>query len=693
MELLLQEYEKLGIIGRGGFATVWKVRHHQFRNIRAIKELHEPIYDNDSKLYKSFCKESETLLRLGNGGHPNIIKIFRSILYDHRAYLEMDFVEGETLYNYLREKKFVPINEVMKFVSDIGSALAYCHEDIYLFCMDREIDDLLLDTDDASKVLIDDAKRKELIDKYKVWHNDIQSKNVMRKINGSYMLFDFGLSVSDEGEITSSKKKNGIVEYMSPEKLDKGIFDARSDVYSFGILMYEILAGRVPFEIEDGKNREAISEQVKILEKHKNAMPPAIEPLRRAAFEAVHQGKTYEKDYPDWLEQMIMKCLEKKPENRYATAKEFFMEFEKNDKESRLEDSEQTKKLKESNEKMIKDLSNLSREKNELNEQVIELNGQIIQLAKQLAKSSNREEENIQLHSKVNEFETDNNNLKILNDNLFKEVTTLKDESTFHLQMIENLHTQLIALELEKAECDNTKSSVTPDCEQKNLTDPEMVFVDGGTFLMGCNNEQESNNYEDDTMHSVMINSFYIAKYPVTQMYWQAYMDNNPSYFNGDNLPVERVSWEEAQEFIRRLNAATGKQYRLPTEAEWEYAARGGNKSHGFQYSGDNNLNNVAWYEYNSGMSTHPVGTKLPNELGIYDMSGNVWEWCSDWYDPNYYLNSQQVDPSGPSSGSLRVIRGGGSCYGGSGSCSVYDRSNSPPSRRNYNLGFRLACS
>jgi len=390
MELLLKEYEKLGIIGRGGFATVWKVRHHQFRNIRAIKELHEPIYDSDPKLFKSFCKESETLLRLGNGGHPNIIKIFRSILDDHRAYFEMDFVEGETLYNYLREKKFIPINEVMKFVSDIGSALAYCHEDIYLFCMDREIDDLPPNPDDASKVLIDDAKRKKLIEKYKVWHNDIQSKNVMRKINGSYMLFDFGLSVSDEGEITSSKKKNGIVEYMSPEKLDKGIFDARSDVYSFGILMYEILAGRVPFEIEDGKNREAISEQVKILEKHKNAMPPAIEPLRRAAFEAAHQGKTYEKDYPDWLEQMIMKCLEKKPENRYATAKDFFTEFEKNSKASRLEDSEQTKKLKESNEKMIKDLSNLSREKDELNEQI-----------RMWALSGNQEEKIAQLQNNI----------------------------------------------------------------------------------------------------------------------------------------------------------------------------------------------------------------------------------------------------------------------------------------------------
>jgi len=372
MELLLREYEKIGRF-EGGFSTVWKVRHHQFHNIRAIKELHDPIYDSNSKLYKSFCNESEKLLRLGNGGHPNIVKIFRSVIDNDRAYLEMDFVEGETLHKYLEDKKFIPVNEVMKFVSDIAGALAYCHEDIYLFCMDREIDNLTPDPNDAGKVLIDDKTRHRLIDKYKIWHNDIQSKNVMRKINGNYMLFDFGLAVSDEGEITSSKKKNGICEYMSPEKLDKGVFDARSDVYSFGILLFEVLAGRLPFEIEAENNRDAISEQIKILEKHKYAQPPAIEPLRRAAFEAAHPGETYKKDYPDRLEQMILKCLEKLPENRYATAKEFYTEFEKIRNESPFESGEQIKKLKESNEKILNERNNLSLENTKLNDQVIRL--------------------------------------------------------------------------------------------------------------------------------------------------------------------------------------------------------------------------------------------------------------------------------------------------------------------------------
>ena len=138
-------------------------------------------------------------------------------------------------------------------------------------------------------------------------------------------------------------------------------------------------------------------------------------------------------------------------------------------------------------------------------------------------------------------------------------------------------------------------------------------------------------------------------------------MGNNPSYFKGDNLPVERVNWDDCQEFISKLNGITGKTFRLPTEAEWEYAARGGNKSRGYQYSGSNNILDVAWFGNNSGSKTHGVGTKQANELGIYDMSGNVWEWCQDW--KGAYSSSSQVNPTGANSGSDRVVRGGSWCY------------------------------
>jgi hypothetical protein len=174
---------------------------------------------------------------------------------------------------------------------------------------------------------------------------------------------------------------------------------------------------------------------------------------------------------------------------------------------------------------------------------------------------------------------------------------------------------------------------------------------------------------------------FYIGKYEVTQGQWKAIMGNNPSNFSGDNLPVEMVSWNDVQEFISRLNAATGRQYRLPAESEWEFAARGGNANSfcpgGCEYSGSNNIGGVAWYTDNSGSRTHPVGTKSPNELGIYDMSGNVWEWCEDWYDSSHLY---------------RVLRGG-SWDSYASSCRVSFRADDSPGSRYNSGGFRLALS
>ncbi|MBQ0121843.1 MAG: SUMF1/EgtB/PvdO family nonheme iron enzyme [Bacteroidales bacterium] len=186
-----------------------------------------------------------------------------------------------------------------------------------------------------------------------------------------------------------------------------------------------------------------------------------------------------------------------------------------------------------------------------------------------------------------------------------------------------------------------------------------MVYVQAGTFTMGATSEMEDPlDYEKPTHQVTLTYDYYIGKTEVTQALWKAVMGNNPSEFKGDNLPVESVSWNDCQKFISKLNSMTGQSFRLPTEAEWEFAARGGNYSNHYQYSGSNKLGDVAWYDGNSGMKTHAVATKQPNELGLYDMSGNVWEWCSDWYGK--YRSSSQTNPTGPSSGSGRVFRGGG---------------------------------
>ena len=219
----------------------------------------------------------------------------------------------------------------------------------------------------------------------------------------------------------------------------------------------------------------------------------------------------------------------------------------------------------------------------------------------------------------------------------------------------------------------------------------DMVRVETGTFTMGATPEmKDPEDYEKPTHRVTLTNVYYMGKYEVTQALWKAVMGNNPSWFKGDNLPVEKVSWDDCQEFISKLNRITGKTFRLPTEAEWEYATRGGNKSRGYQYSGSNNLSDVAWFGDNSGNKTHAVGTKQANELGIYDMSGNVWEWCQDRYGK--YNSSSQVNPTDANSGSYRVHRGG-CCCNVAGNCRSSYRNGSTPDFRNFDLGLRLVLS
>jgi sulfatase modifying factor 1 len=232
---------------------------------------------------------------------------------------------------------------------------------------------------------------------------------------------------------------------------------------------------------------------------------------------------------------------------------------------------------------------------------------------------------------------------------------------------------------------------------------PGMVFVKGGTFIMGA----DDNETDEKPIHDVTLDSFYMGKYEVTQKEWNAVMGNNPSFFNGANNPVEKVDWYDAIAYCNRRSkmekltpcySGSGDNitcnfdaegYRLPTEAEWEYACRGGSQTGNFTYSGSDNIDDVAWYEGNSGGKPHPVGQKKPNELGIHDMSGNIWEWCWEWYDANYYKNSPSTNPRGPESGKERSYRGGGCCgrqeYG---RCT--GRYKLEPAYKHSDMGFRV---
>ena len=218
-----------------------------------------------------------------------------------------------------------------------------------------------------------------------------------------------------------------------------------------------------------------------------------------------------------------------------------------------------------------------------------------------------------------------------------------------------------------------------------------MIAVDGKTFQMGATPEQKLNAESDEMpVHSVTLSYYYIGETEVTQELWYAVMGENHSNFKGDKKPVEQISWNDCWKFIKNLNKLTGKEFRLPTEAEWEYAARGGNMTNGYRYSGGDNLENIAWYHDNSASQTHDVKTKDANELGIYDMSGNVWEWCADRYGK--YESVSQTNPTGPSSGSYRILRGG-SCFNMEWSCRVSERNYNSPGNKGNLLGLRLCLS
>ena len=213
-----------------------------------------------------------------------------------------------------------------------------------------------------------------------------------------------------------------------------------------------------------------------------------------------------------------------------------------------------------------------------------------------------------------------------------------------------------------------------------------MVTVEGGTFLMG----DDSGRYGEQPAHKVKLRRFSIGQTEVTQELWEAVMGSNPSDWKGPKYPVESVSWDDCKAFIKKLNKLTHRRFRLPKEAEWEYAARGGNQSKGYTYSGSNNIKDVAWYHNDNYSRPHRVATKEPNELGLYDMSGNVWEWCQDWYADDYYFHSPIKNPPGEFSGTDRVIRGGS--WGGTATlCRVTGRNFYFPEGTGNIIGLRLA--
>ncbi len=289
-------------------------------------------------------------------------------------------------------------------------------------------------------------------------------------------------------------------------------------------------------------------------------------------------------------------------------------------------------------------------------------------------------------------FEEQNRILSEQNNNLEEQNNKLKEQIN---QLEEKVKSLNYKLEKYKNPKDKIEQKSLPQIEIIAIPGTEvsfkMVFIEGGTFMMGANKGDTEANWDEKPAHEVTLSDYWIGETQVTQALWVAVMGENPSKFKGDtNLPVEHVSFEDCREFIKRLNKLTGREFRLPTEAQWEFAARGGNqgKDNHHQFAGSNRIGDVSWYHKNSERKTHPVGGLDPNELGIYDMSGNVWEWCNDWF--RNYSRSTDIDPCGPKRGFHRVCRGG-SCVDTAKNCRISLRTTIYPKEKTDYFGLRLA--
>lgn len=285
----------------------------------------------------------------------------------------------------------------------------------------------------------------------------------------------------------------------------------------------------------------------------------------------------------------------------------------------------------------------------------------------------------------LNLFDTQN----AKSEKAISEFCQAEDELTELIQIaVRKLLGESLEVSTAKAEKPASAVGALPTEFKYLVTGMEFVFIKGGCFEMG--DTFGDGNSDEKPVHEVCVDDFYLGKYEITQRQWEKVMGRKPSSFTGRDNPVEMVTWNEVQRFIERLNSQSTRKYRLPTEAEWEYAARSGGKKE--KYAGttqESELGQYAWYYDNPGSQTHPVGQKKPNGLGLYDMSGNVWEWCADWYDPHYYQKSPKDNPRGPGNGEFRVLRGG-SWYSLPRYVRAASRNWYGPAGRNYSIGFRL---
>ena len=659
------KYEIQRKLGQGGFGITYLALQHGLNRTVAIKEFfmdkfcvrnadthHVTIAAEGSRDFvnryrEKFLKEARNIAKLE---HPNIVSIIDVFEENSTAYYVMKYAQNGSLEDKVKREGHLSEAEATRYILKVADALRFVHQ-------------------------------------HKITHLDVKPENILLSDKDEPWLIDFGLSKQYDvqtGEQTSSTPLGYSPGYAPIEQYmagGAGTFSPESDIYSLGATFFKLLTGVTPPNASSVANEGLPIQALKdkgVSQQTIYAIFQAMEPLRK---DRLHDMETFIKLLTE--EQAPNKPAKKQAK---AASTELYHEGEAMEEVAGTPPPKPARKRTEA-------ASATKPNKGQTAASTIQPPAppKPKRASTQTGAASNRQRSPMELSENPPTSQIVGHT-----GSLWRKLILGVIVFFVIAAIVFGCFAVLGAMLTDDSPVEKNDSLVTPQAPEGPMTFEangvsfKMMPVEGGTFLMGATPEQEKAESNEMPTHQVTLSNYFIGETEVTQALWQAVMGTNPSYNKGDDLPVEQVSWGECLEFINRLNALTGQNFRLPTEAEWEFAARGGNKSGGYQYSGSNHLSSVAWYKRNSDKHTYPVKTKAPNELGVYDMSGNVWEWCSDW--DGDYSSANQTNPVGPSTGTRRVNRGGG-CRTADDRSRITYRGNDSPETRDIGLGLRLALS
>ena len=626
------KYKIEKVLGKGGFGITYLAYQQGLNRYVAVKEFFMSDYCNREEStcavsipsvgsremvekYKSkFVKEAQTIAELDNA---HIVPIYDVFEENGTAYYVMKHISGGSLSSLVKKGEAMPVDLALKYVRQVAEALAYCHE-------------------------------------RNIAHLDVKPGNILIQ-DGVAVLIDFGISkhYNEDGDQTSSTPIGISKGYAPLEQYKKGgvtTFSPVTDIYSLGAVLFRLVTGQTPPDADE-VNEEGLPE-----------FPSDIPQYVQDAITAAMQPK--KKDRPQSVDDLLAMLVEPTVEDEDSEDTELTDEVDPSEEDS---GSESEKTPTKSNKRLLYGVVGgllavvvvvlcilwgiSSSEKRELAESDQTQYLSLITSADSLSMNESSLPEAMALYDSAAVFETQYAGTRF--SDLFAEtaaVSSTRLQSQFdsisavrQQEADERVRQEFERERREKEEAERKRceTGYSKGILKVNGIEYPMVYVSGGSFMMGSE-DSDADTFWERPVHRVTLSSYYIGKYEVTQDLWKAVMGSNPSSSMGSRKPVDCISRDECYEFIRKLNNMTGQNFKLPTEAQWEFAARGGNSGKGYKYSGSNNIDDV-----NSGKAVYNVGIKSPNELGIYDMSGNVWEMCCDRRD--VYRSSSQIDPiSGP---------------------------------------------